>query len=175
MENEIEEYKNLVFERYKIGDKLCASARTKRERLPHARYSFFTQEKREEWINEEKEKHDEHEKRKIEYREERKQPHGLSVGDILSASWGYDQTNVDFFQVVAVRGKMVDVRAIKASVKDTGFMCGDATPIPNQFIENEKILSRRPSVYQGVAHVKIHESATATKWDGKPEGCSWYA
>jgi len=29
----------------------------------------------------------------------------LKVGDVLEASWGYDQTNVDFFQVVALRGK----------------------------------------------------------------------
>lgn len=29
---------------------------------------------------------------------------GVQVGDIFSASWGYEQTNVDFFQVVALVG-----------------------------------------------------------------------
>lgn len=29
---------------------------------------------------------------------------GVQVGDIFSASWGYDQTNVDFFQVIALVG-----------------------------------------------------------------------
>lgn len=29
---------------------------------------------------------------------------GVVVGDIFSASWGYEQTNVDFFQVVALVG-----------------------------------------------------------------------
>lgn len=29
---------------------------------------------------------------------------GVRVGDIFSASWGYEQTNVDFFQVVALVG-----------------------------------------------------------------------
>lgn len=31
--------------------------------------------------------------------------YGVKVGDIFSASWGYDQTQVDFFQVVALVGE----------------------------------------------------------------------
>lgn len=31
--------------------------------------------------------------------------YGVKVGDIFEASWGYDQTNVDFFQVVALVGE----------------------------------------------------------------------
>lgn len=31
--------------------------------------------------------------------------YGVKVGDIFSASWGYEQTNVDFFQVVALAGE----------------------------------------------------------------------
>ena len=31
--------------------------------------------------------------------------YGVKVGDIFSASWGYEQTNVDFFQVVALVGE----------------------------------------------------------------------
>lgn len=30
---------------------------------------------------------------------------GVKVGDLFSASWGYEQTNVDFFQVVALVGE----------------------------------------------------------------------
>lgn len=29
----------------------------------------------------------------------------IKIGDVFSASWGYDQTNVDFFRVKAKRGK----------------------------------------------------------------------
>lgn len=29
----------------------------------------------------------------------------LAVGDVLKASWGYEQTNIDFFKVVALKGK----------------------------------------------------------------------
>ena len=31
--------------------------------------------------------------------------YGVKVGDLFSASWGWEQTNVDFFQVVALVGK----------------------------------------------------------------------
>lgn len=38
---------------------------------------------------------------------------GVKVGDIFSTSWGYDQTNVDFFQVVELVGNLsVRVREV---------------------------------------------------------------
>lgn len=36
---------------------------------------------------------------------EKANKYGVQVGDIFSASWGYEQTNVDFFQVVALVGE----------------------------------------------------------------------
>ena len=39
---------------------------------------------------------------------------GVQVGDIFSCSWGYDQTNVDFFQVLKLCGeKSVRVRQVQ--------------------------------------------------------------
>ncbi len=44
---------------------------------------------------------------------EKKNLFGVRVGDIFSAVWGYDQTNVDFFQVVKLCGeKSVKVRGV---------------------------------------------------------------
>lgn len=34
---------------------------------------------------------------------------GVRVGDIFYVSWGYEQTNVDFYQVVALKGKKTAV------------------------------------------------------------------
>lgn len=47
--------------------------------------------------------------------------YGVRVGDIFSASWGYDQTNVDFFQVVALVGETsVKVREVNPPmIEDT--------------------------------------------------------
>ncbi len=36
----------------------------------------------------------------------------LRVGDILYSSWGWEQTNIDFYQVVAIRGSAVDLRQL---------------------------------------------------------------
>ena len=54
-------------------------------------------------------------------RKEKKNRFGVKVGDIFSASWGWEQTNVDFFQVVAlacetsVRVRQVDLPLLSDS------------------------------------------------------------
>ena len=41
--------------------------------------------------------------------------HDLQVGDILKSSWGYDQTNIDYYEVTRLAGKtMVEFRPIKS-------------------------------------------------------------
>lgn len=48
--------------------------------------------------------------------------YGVKVGDIFEASWGYDQTNVDFVQVVALVGEQsVRVRGVYPQmIEETG-------------------------------------------------------
>lgn len=48
---------------------------------------------------------------------EKKNIFGVKVGDIFSASWGYEQTNNDFFQVIALVGKKsVRVREVNPPI-----------------------------------------------------------
>lgn len=57
----------------------------------------------------------------------------LAVGDILRCSWGYDQTNIDFFEVTALIGKaMVEIREIAQEAE--GEWTGKCVPMPGQFI-----------------------------------------
>lgn len=43
--------------------------------------------------------------------------YGVKVGDLFSASWGYEQTNVDYFQVIALCGEeSVRVREVQMKV-----------------------------------------------------------
>jgi hypothetical protein len=44
----------------------------------------------------------------------------LRVGDLFSNSWGYDQTNVDFYQVTEIKGKTFTIREIGSK------RCGEA-------------------------------------------------
>lgn len=58
----------------------------------------------------------------------------VNVGDIFMASWGYDQTNIDYFQVVAVRGQMMDVCEIGCLSEGNGLPDqGVCVPAPNSF------------------------------------------
>lgn len=62
--------------------------------------------------------------------------HGVQVGDIFYSSWGYDQTNVDYFEVVKVTAKMATVKEISAVQNPYGPMHGKCAPVPGQYKDN---------------------------------------
>ena len=102
--------------------------------------------------------------------EERKNfAHGLQVGDILVASWGYDQTNIDYYQVTKLLGKAIGVREIgKNLLKSDGYGSDLVTPSPGHFTGPE--MKKIPQGgYGGSAYVKIDSSRSAHKWDGQPD------
>lgn len=103
-------------------------------------------------------------------RKERKQTETASVkvGDLFSYSWGYDQTNVEFYQVTKVSGKTFTIREIASRAhgeNPSGGMSDYVSPAPDKFIGPE-ILKRSPSMDHGVL------SATAPD---RKHFCSWYA
>lgn len=67
-------------------------------------------------------------------------PHAVRVGDIFCMSWGYDQTNVNYFQVTRLTPKGAYMREIGAkSVPGTqGFMCETVQPAPGNFLPNSQ-------------------------------------
>ena len=71
--------------------------------------------------------------------EETQNADGVHVGDIYYSCWGYDQTNYDFYQVVALKGKHTAV--VKENAK-TEVMCSDysgfSRPIRDQFRGDEE-------------------------------------
>ena len=57
------------------------------------------------------------------------------VGDLLYDSWGYDQTNIDFFMVVEVKPKSVVLRGLgQIMTRSGGFMCEYVKADVNNFI-----------------------------------------
>lgn len=70
----------------------------------------------------------------------------VEVGDVFEYSWGYDQTNVDYFEVIAVTpsGKSVRLRPIGArSVPHSeGFMSDRCVPVPGNFTSDNVVLKR---------------------------------
>jgi hypothetical protein len=73
-------------------------------------------------------------KRALDARAQADKPHGLQVGDVLRSSWGYDQTNVDHYQIVKLIGKRTaEVRKLNEHIDYTGDMQGRSAPIPDDF------------------------------------------
>lgn len=72
--------------------------------------------------------------RKAAEREARKAwQHDCKVGDVFRCSWGYDQTNIDYYEVTRVIGKLVEVRELCSQTDLTGHMSGDCVPMPGNY------------------------------------------
>lgn len=99
--------------------------------------------------------------------------HGFKVGDLLYSAWGYDQTNVDFYEVVRVSKASVWLRKRLAAITPgAGLspMSGYSTAADG--FASEVVFSRRVGFY---GSVKIDSCSRAYRWHGEPVGCSWYA
>lgn len=116
---------------------------------------------------------------KLKYREEKKikatdMYDKINVDDIVYTSWGYDQTNINFYQVTGKFGNnSLKVREIddKESTEhntDISSMAGYKVPIKDKFVDSEKTIR----VMTGYLKIDNH---IAYIWDGKPKYYSWYA
>lgn len=60
--------------------------------------------------------------------------HDVKPGDIFRSSWGYDQTNIDYYQCVRLIGShMMEVREIQQQSEETLSMQGKCVPAPGQW------------------------------------------
>lgn len=109
-------------------------------------------------------------------RARRETAHGLGVGDILYNEWGYEQTNVSYFEVLRVpSGRSVVLREIKADrVEDQPMsMSGKSIPKPGEFVGNSKEQTRRATGFQRVGGGRDC-GGDLQKWDGTPRRVTWY-
>ena len=106
-----------------------------KQQKPAAHYHFKTVEKREQYVRGFFESQAEVCTRKAARKAERKAfVHSVKVGDLFRTSWGYEQTNVEFFECVEVKGAFVVVRQIGAESTETAWMQGTCSPKAGQFI-----------------------------------------
>lgn len=60
--------------------------------------------------------------------------HGYQVGDVIYDSWGYDQTNIDFYQIIEVKPKSLVIQAIhEERVAGYGDLSGNVKPVKGFF------------------------------------------
>jgi hypothetical protein len=101
---------------------------------------------------------------------------GLQVGDIYVSTWGYEQTNVNFYQVIKVTAKTVTVREIEARLHETtGYLSRTVMPVRGAFKFNAVPIRRTFRTYQGLTCISINSYEGARNWDGKPQYATSYA
>lgn len=129
---------------------------------PGGAYRFRTEASRRAWIADLIERAAAHAERTTKRKQEtaaaRAAGHKLVVGSVLRCTWGYDQTNIDYYEVTALIGKtMVEVREIARETEDTGHMQGACVPMRSHFIGEPKRYRVSP---QGNS-IAVHSFASA--------------
>ena len=85
-----------------------------------------------------------------------------AVGDVLYNSWGYDQTNIDWYQVVDLKPKSIVIRPVRKNYGEKAHLAGYSQPRRGDFCGE---LVVKPLADNG--SVRFNQGAAA-KWNGKP-------
>lgn len=112
-------------------------------------------------------------------REKKKRPkgvmHDFKPGDIIYNSWGYDQTNIDFYQITRVTDASIFIRAIASKIagEKTGAMCAYVKPDRDNYIGPEQ----RKAIQwnDGQAYITFKYGGYSKWEEGDLVYQSWYA
>jgi hypothetical protein len=120
-----------------------------------------------------------HKERVRNYRRESYKPHTFKTNDIVTNSWGYDQTNVDWYRVVRTTASYVWLQPIACNVEETDFMSGSSKPAVNTdgdpktwgFVDKKEPVQMHRASGESVSM----KYGCGSKWSGETKYCSWYA
>lgn len=115
--------------------------------------------------------------------------HSFKVGDILASSWGWEQTNIDLYQVVALNGAtMVTVKPVDLPVSRMDAVSGMSAdisfqlPMPGTIVakENARMIRRRVKNFSQNNNpdddfIEIESYEHARRYHGEKMYRSWYA
>ena len=168
----IETYKNYEFQTWttKMGkdavEKPVLRVYRGESGKPVSQYYYSTETHRQDTIDGHKKSADNDEKRKAERKAARQNlVNPYQVGDILNSSWGYDQTNVDFYEVVGVTDKSVRLEKIgNRTIDDQG--AGGLSVVPDTAHRSGNVMLKRVS--EG-GWVRLSSFSGASKWSGRPQ------
>lgn len=112
---------------------------------------------------------------------------GIKVGDIFYMSWGYEQTNVDFFRVKELRGKtqvvlqevyleMTEETGISGMSADRKYNIKNYSLVkrPTFIQDNEKGTIKKVLGTKERPYLNMSSYANAYKYDGQKLYESWY-
>jgi hypothetical protein len=124
---------------YNVNNRPCVAVFYGKQGKPIGRFAFKTEEARADYVAKAFEARQQRQVAKAADRQAKKAwKHSIKVGDLFRASWGYDQTNIDYFEVIEVTEKMVTVREIAQAREATGWEQGKCVPLPGEFLERSQ-------------------------------------
>lgn len=115
---------------------------------------------------------------------------GYQPGAIISSSWGYDQTNIDFYRIEKRSGEWVTLLPMRNLITEDGFMSGRTIPFdqPKDPHTDHDVAwrNKESAIKNSTFRKKIRfregkptgftiQYGWARLWDAEPERCSWYA
>lgn len=93
----------------------------------------------------------------------------VEPGAVFVRSWGYEQTNIDFFMVKSVKGQFAQVVPVKSYVSPMNeYMTCENLP---SFEESGKPFRKKIFFFGGQPYMK----EVGSLWDGKPMKSTHYA
>lgn len=117
-------------------------------------------------------------KQTLEERKEKRKPTSekmetIQVGDIYYTSWGWEQTNIDYYQVIAKNNSRVTLRQIGYEmIEQDSWASGKVVPVKDKFVGEP--FNKIANFELGKPMFNISSFETAWLWDGKAKGCSWW-
>ena len=135
---------------------------------PQIYATFRSEEEREEYIKRflNNKASDEEAKAKRRVEQKLTKDHNFKVGDIFYTSWGYDQTNIDFYEVVNVRGSRLDLRELRKETVGQSGTYDEVKPIPGDYA-SDKIITISARADGSVTRMSSFEYPSL--WDGRPK------
>lgn len=98
----------------------------------------------------------------------------MTVGAILYSSWGYEQTNIDFYEVTRATKCFIELRLVHSKSEAAGWMQNYVVPAKGDFASSEPIM-RKVLGTEKSPYVNINSYACAWLWDGAPKLETHYA
>lgn len=138
---------------------------------PVSHYYYGSEKHRQETIDKQKTSADNQEKYKAERKTARQNlVNPFAVGDILYSSWGYDQTNIDFYEVVGTTDKSVRIEKIgKSSVPNDDPYNIHVVPDTSHrggVVKLKRVSSVSDDGKSG--WISLNSYSGASKWSGSP-------
>ena len=96
----------------------------------------------------------------------------IQIGTIFYSSWGYDQTNIDFYLCTAHKGNAVTLQPIESKLVENNAhqMTGRVVANPDKF--KGEPLSKRINKSGAIT---LNSYSFCSIWDGQPKSFSSYA